>query len=246
MRILSSLILGISLIVGLYLAGNHIGQGGSRFRADNRSLTVKGLAEQQVKADTAVWRIQFRRAGNDLPAVQAEIANDSKLTQAFLQQQGFTAQDINLPPVRVVDKLANEYGGSGQEAMRYIVSGTVVIATKNVDLVQKAEQNLGQLQSQGVMLDVKDEGSSANPNYSLSNFNEELRPQLLQAATKNARDTAAQFAANLGVKVGKVRNANQGVIQILGADGQDESGYGSTSSVEKKLRVVSTFEFELK
>jgi hypothetical protein len=153
---------------------------------------------------------------------------------------------MNQPPVRVVDKLANEYGGSNQEAMRYIVSGTVVVFTKKVELVQQAEQNLGQLQAQGVMLDVKDEGSAANPNYSLSNFNDELRPQLLLAATKNARDTAKQFASNLGVDVGKVRNANQGVIQILGADGQDESGYGSASSIQKKLRVVSTFEFELK
>jgi hypothetical protein len=102
------------------------------------------------------------------------------------------------------------------------------------------------LQAEGVMLDVKEEGNAANPSYSLSNFNDELRPKLLQDATKNARETAQQFAKNLGVDVGKVRNANQGVIQILGADGQDESGYSSTSSTQKKLRVVSTFEFELK
>ena len=64
MRIFSSLIIGISLIVGLYLAGSNIGQGGSRFRADNRSLTVKGLAEQQVKADQlADAQLPLGRAG---------------------------------------------------------------------------------------------------------------------------------------------------------------------------------------
>ena len=246
MRIFSSLIIGISLIVGLYLAGSNIGQGGSRFRADNRSLTVKGLAEQQVKADTAHWRIQFRRAGNDLSVLQAEIAQDKGRTQAFLQKQGFDPKELTMPPVRVVDKLANEYGGGNEHGMRYIVSGQVIIISAKVDLVQQAELNLGQLQAEGVMLDVNEEGNAANPSYSLSNFNDELRPKLLQDATKNARETAQQFAKNLGVDVGKVRNANQGVIQILGADGQDESGYSSTSSTQKKLRVVSTFEFELK
>ena len=45
----------------------------------------------------------------------------------------------------------------------------------------------------------------------------------------------------------ELRNANQGVIQIFGANGQDESGgYSASSSMEKKLRVVSTFEFDLK
>ena len=48
MRFLSSLILSLSLLVGLYLAGQQIGQGTARFRADNRSLIVKGLAEQEV------------------------------------------------------------------------------------------------------------------------------------------------------------------------------------------------------
>ena len=90
MRFLSSLILSISLLVGLYLAGQQIGQGTARFRADNRSLTVKGLAEQEVKADLATWNIAFRRAGNDYPQLQAEIKADKEAVQAFLTKQGET------------------------------------------------------------------------------------------------------------------------------------------------------------
>ena len=52
MRLFSSLIIGISLVLGLYLAGQKVGEGTARFRADNRSLTVKGLAEQPVKRKT--------------------------------------------------------------------------------------------------------------------------------------------------------------------------------------------------
>jgi hypothetical protein len=71
--------------------------------------------------------------------------------------------------------------------------------------------------------------------------------QLLADATKNARITAQQFASDSGAQVGKIRSANQGTIKIFGSDGNDESApYSPTSTPSKKIRVVSTFEFELR
>jgi hypothetical protein len=69
---------------------------------------------------------------------------------------------------------------------------------------------------------------------------------LLADATKNARAIAQQFAADSGATVGKIHSANQGAIQIFGTDGNDESApYSRTSTLTKRIRVVSTFEFEL-
>ena len=71
--------------------------------------------------------------------------------------------------------------------------------------------------------------------------------QLLAEATKNARLTASQFASDSGATVGRICSANQGMIQIFGSDGNDESApYSPTSTPVKKIRVVSTFAFELK
>jgi hypothetical protein len=95
-----------------------------------------------------------------------------------------------------------------------------------------------------VLLDGQE--GPANPRYVITTFNA-LRPQLLADATKNARLTAQQFASDSGATVGKIRSANQGAIQIFGTDGMDESApYSATSTPGKKIRVVSTFEFELK
>lgn len=86
----------------------------------------------------------------------------------------------------------------------------------------------------------------ANPRYVVSTFNE-LRPGLLAAATANARAIATQFAGDSGASVGGIRSANQGNIQIFGSDGNDESApYSPTSTPVKKIRVVSTFDFELR
>jgi hypothetical protein len=90
------------------------------------------------------------------------------------------------------------------------------------------------------------EGGGANPRYVVSKFND-LRPQLLADATRNARATAQQFAADSGAQVGGIRSANQGSIQIFGLDGGDESApFSPTSTPVKRIRVVSTFEFELR
>ena len=242
MRFLSTLILSLSLLAGLYLAGQQIGEGTARFRADNRSLTVKGLAEQEVKADLATWNIAFRRAGNDYPELQAQIKADKEAVQAFLTKQGFAAAEVQAQPMRTVDKLTNEYGGGqGEDRARYILTGKYTVKSKNVDLVASALGHLDELQAGGILLDTE---GNANPSYALTNFNQELRPLLLDHATANAKATAEEMAKKLGVKVGKLRSANQGVIQIFGAEQDNE--YGGEGSMQKKLRVVSTFEFDLK
>jgi len=247
MRMLSQCFLGLCLVAGLYLAGQQIGRGGTHWKNDVRTVTVKGLVEKEVKADQAVWKLSFRRASGNLGEAQTQIKTDKEAVLVFLQQQGFKPEEISQLPTRTVDKMANEYGNNNQneDKLRYVLVGQVLVTTTQVDRVKDALEKTDQLQAGGVVLDISQD-NGANPRFNLSKFNE-LRPQLLAQATQNGRETAEQFAASAGVKVGKLRSANQGVIQIFGADGQDESGgYSATSSIQKKVRVVSSFEFDLK
>ncbi|CAN0603394.1 unnamed protein product [Ectocarpus sp. 12 AP-2014] len=82
----------------------------------------------------------------------------------------------------------------------------------------------------------------AGPRYELRAFNDAKAP-LLKAATENARTQAIRFAEESGATLGKLKSANQGVIQITGAGGDQ---YGSAASRKKRLRVVSTFVYFLK
>ncbi len=244
--IVSAIIVGVCFLIGLSAGGYFIGKAGARFKADVRTVTVKGLVEKEVKADQAVWTLSFRRASENLKDAHARISSDREATIAFLKNQGFQENEISIQPVKIVDKLARDYdSGQANERYRYVVTNSVRVTTKNVDLVIKTLGETEKLLKSGVLLDGQMEGM-ANPRYSITTFNE-LRPQLLAEATKNARLTAQQFASDSDVKVGKIRSANQGNIQIFGTDGNDESAYYSpTSTPVKKIRVVSTFEFELR
>jgi len=69
----------------------------------------------------------------------------------------------------------------------------------------------------------------------------EIKPEMLKAATKNARIAANEFAENAGVKVGGIRSARQGsfVIRDVG------QSYGETGKIEKDVRVVTSVTFFL-
>jgi len=246
--VLPAVIVGLCLVIGLSVAGYFVGRGALRFRSDARTVTVKGLVEREVKADQAVWTLGLRRASETLPDAHARISADRDAAVAFLKKQGFPDAEIERQPTRTVDKLAREYGQpQASDRFRYVVTTSVVVKTANVDLVRTALGSTEELLKSGVVLDGEREGGAANPRYIVSKFND-LRPQLLADATKNARAaTAQQFAADSGAQVGSIRSANQGSIQIFGLDGGDESApFSATSTPMKRIRVVSTFEFELK
>jgi hypothetical protein len=218
--LIAALIVGICLLVGLTAAGYYVGRGTARFKSEAHTVTVKGLVEKEVKADEAVWTLSLRRASDDLKDVHARVSADRKTVNAFLQKQGFNESEITRQPIRTVDKLARDYGQpQANERLRYLVTTAVVVRTANIELVQKSLGSTEELLKAGVILDGEREGNAANPRYVVSKFNE-LRPQLLAEATKNARTIAQQFAADSGAYRRQDSFGQPGSIQIFGSDGK--------------------------
>jgi hypothetical protein len=219
-------------------AGWSVGQGVERFRMADRAVTVKGLAEQDVKSDFAVWTLAFRRGGDEFGAVQKALAGDRERVVAFLQGQGFGKDEIVVHPLQVRDLYAREWG-SERVPLRFNGQGQVTVKSARVGQVAAAAGQVDPLIQAGVQL-TNDQGPSG-PSFQLRGFNE-VKPKLLAEATRNAREQAAKFAADAGAKLGPLKSANQGVIRVLDDDG-GEADTGRT--IGKRLRVVSTFEFEL-
>ena len=95
----------IILAFGIALGGFFIGNGIYHSLA-RRTVTVKGLAELDVVADTAVWNIKFNRVGGDLTRVQADIDSDIQKTRAFLIDNGFEEGELQNMRITVRDKYA--------------------------------------------------------------------------------------------------------------------------------------------
>lgn len=233
--IISSFLLCIGLILGGFFPGYYY----YLTKFNNNTVTVKGLAEQNVTADLAIWKLKLITTDNNLDIAQQLIQNQTKETISFLKTIGFNDNEINTSPTDTQDTLASPYRNNEQNSPRFILSQTITIKSNNVDLVENSIPKTDTLIAKGI---VFDNSYGDTISYIFTKLNE-IKPQMLEQATKNALKSAQEFAKNSNSKVGKIKHANQGVFTILSRD--NLSNILETEQKEKTIRVVTTIEYWL-
>ncbi len=235
-RIISGLLISLGLIGGGFFPGYYY----YKAKMQSNFVTVKGLAEMNVKADLAVWKIKFVTTNNNLLAAQQEIARQKSEIVSFLQKKGIQAFEISEGRVETNDLMATPYRGGNDMDSRYILSQIITVRSVNVDTVEQALRDNGELVASGVIFDAQSYGSPVS--YIFTKLNE-IKPQMLEEATRNAAQAAEEFAKSSNSKVGKIRTANQGVFSILPADETPDAM--QSQQINKKVRVVSTIQYWL-
>ena len=208
-------------------------------KRDANTVTVKGLAEMDVKADLAIWEIKYVVTGNNVIEAQKEVDNQADIIEKFLLKNGIAAEEINLGRLETTDLMANPYR-TNDSSVRFILNRTIVVKSENVDTIADVLNKSGELVSKGIIFS-QDYGFPVS--YLFTRLNE-IKPQMLADATDNARQAAKEFAKNSGSKVGAIRHASQGVFSIL--PGEQTMSASESQQINKKVRVVSTVEYWLK
>ena len=234
-RLIPAAVFGGLLALGLIGSGALIGQGVVNARVGDRSVSVRGLAERNVKADLAVLPLRFTASGEVLSEVQGRIDGDLAIVRQFLTTQGYPAEAVSLGRLEVADRRSREYA-SQDNGPRFILAQTVIVRTNDVDRVQATTRALNDLVRQGVVLQ-----DFSGPTYVFTKLND-VRPAMIAEATAAARTGAEQFAEDSGAPLGPIRQATQGSFQILA---RDEIG-DEAQSPDKKVRVVTTISYRLR
>jgi len=217
------------LAIGIILLGWFIKSGIDNFSNKDRKVTVKGLAEREVKADKVIWSISTNDMGNDLPTLYQSINEKTSKIKAFLKQNGIDEQEVTVNPPTVNDLESNQWS-ENRKNFRYIINTTLTVSTKKVDLVKTAIFRQAELLKQGVAI----EGS--NPQYEYVSF-QQMKPEMMEEAIKNAQKTAEQFAKASDSELGKIQTAGQGQFEIGDRD--------QNTPYIKKVRVVTTVTYSL-
>jgi hypothetical protein len=228
------------LAIGVAVAGWFVGDGFVRSRAADRFVSVKGVAERDATADIALWPIRFTSTDDVLARAQQKFDESRVAILAFLARNGIEAGATELQGFEVVDAMADRYRND-TTSNRYIISGTLMVRVEDPALVQAASQKVGELAQTGVVLS-SGSGYAAGPTYLFTKLND-LKPRMIAEATASARESAEQFAKDSGSRLGAIRQASQGVFQILPRD--RAPGVMEESQVNKTVRVVTTVEYIL-
>jgi hypothetical protein len=229
-KIISAAIIAVGIIVlGLCIKG-----GFDNFTNKDRKVTVKGLAEKEVKADKVTWPIVSKELGNDLPELYMRIGQKQRTIKNFLLANGIKEGEISINAPKVIDLSAEQYSDNNHP-YRYNVTLIVTVTSNNVDQVRSIIARQGELLKQGVAIVAGDYDNTIS--YEYVSFRK-MKPKMMEEAIANAEKTAQQFATNSHSTLNKIVNADQGQFSI---DNRDNN-----TPYIKKVRVVTTVTYSLK
>lgn len=216
--------------LGIVIGGALVALGFREMARQNRAVTVKGLSTKDVKADYVVWPLSFAINGDNLPILYRDLASVQKTIIDFLKEKGFAADDIHLGNITVNDNWSGYYNQRPDN--RYSLSSSVIISTANVELVIANQGCQSELLNKGIILNSQEWSIDYQYNGLV-----ELKPSMIEEATKNARTVAQKFADDAHCRLGSIRRANQGQFSIESDQYQPWI---------KHVRVVTTVDYYLR
>lgn len=231
----SALVLGLSLIIGLTGLGYLLGSYAIAVKEYDRTVSVRGLAELEVNADVVIWPIQFTLAGNDLEALYNLIDSSNTKILTFLQNHGIDPSAVTLAPPAITDRLAQNYGNGSPVELRYSAQQNLTVYSADIVGVRTLMSSMSELGREGIVFS----GSEYNlqPEYIFNRLND-IKPAMIEEATREARAAAQKFAADSQSSLGNIRQASQGQFSINDRDRNNPH--------IKNVRVVVTVEYYLK
>ncbi|MBR4507479.1 MAG: SIMPL domain-containing protein [Alphaproteobacteria bacterium] len=226
------------IALGLLFVGFFPGYYYYKSKFNYNAVTVKGLAEQDVEADLAIWEIKFVATGNDLVKTKDNLEKQTVAVLEFLMENGFSNDEIEMGGTETNDLMANPYRGNEDIKSRFILTRTLTVRSNQVHNVAETYTKTGDLINAGVVFENRYDSPIS---YIFTKLND-IKPQMLELATKNARISALEFAKSSDSTVGKIHTANQGVFSILP---RDNANAPESQQINKKVRVVATIEYFL-
>lgn len=225
---------GLAVMVGLVVLGLMIPRAVSVYRSYDRTVDVKGLCEREVKADRVIWPITYKVMADDIRSIYSQLDGSVATIKDFLLSGGISEDEISVSVPSVSDKFANEYG-ENQRTFRYIAKNVVTVCTDKVDLVLALMARQSELLKKGIVTESNDWENRVEFSYEGLN---DIKPEMIEIATMNAREAAQKFAKDSGSRLGKIKTANQGTFSIVDRD--------SNTPYIKKVRIVTYVTYYLK
>ncbi len=218
---------------GIVIFGFVIKSAADNFIEKERVVSVKGLAERDVPADLVVWPLVYKEAGNDPAEMYSTITRKNAIIVEFLKANGLTDAEISVSPPSVYDKQADRYNDD-RSAYRYKATSVITVTSNKVDAVRAMMQQQAELMKQGIAIVGADYQYRVSYEFTALN---DIKPAMIEEATKSARSAAEKFAKDSDSSLGKIRNANQGTFSIADRD--------ANTPYIKHVRVVTTVTYYL-
>jgi len=241
---ISKAILGTGLVVMLGVAGGLIGstfiaagaytKRGELTQRKEQTLRVTGSARKRIRSDRAIWRVVIMGKNANLQEAYRILQAGVDKVKKFLDTRGFPEVEVKIGSIDTTTYyIKDEKGRDTRKVDEYHLSRGFTITSTRLEEISSASAEVTELLSEGVLV------VSSAPDFIYTKI-ADLKVEIIGEASKDARARAEKIVTNAGCRLGEVRSARMGVLQITRPDSTEVSDYGiyDTSTIEKDATAV--------
>lgn len=232
---------GAALAAGLILSSLIFGWFYTKTKKDNEAIIVTGAARTRIKSDLVLWNAGVTSEAPKLADAYRQLSESIPRVREYLIGKGIAENQITVSSITTTTlHRQNENGVDTSEITGYSLRQQLEIRSGEVDKIARIAREATELINQGILIE------SNAPQYYYTRLGD-LKIEMLGEAAKDAKTRAERIAASTGSRIGTVRAAKMGVMQITAADSTEvsDAGISDTSSIDKDITAVVNISFSL-
>lgn len=229
----TAFILGVFIVLAFGVFGVFFKQS----RQQQQTVKVVGYATHEFDSNVVKWTVSLSQRVS-ISGTQEGYRVMAKKLETFKdvwEKTGISTTEFKVFPITV----NREYSNGGHSG--YSLSQRIYILSEDLKKIEQIAIDPAVFVNAGLTFD----------NSQMEFFStelEEIKKELLGAATQNAKERAELIVSKTDLKVDKLLSARSGVFQITEPYSTQVAGYGvhNTSSPTKNIKVTVSAEFSLK
>jgi len=226
----AALILGLCFVAGTLVLS-------TTWRANVKAaqtLKVTGSAKMDLVSDLARLRLTVEGNGATAEAAWNDLQRQLPLVLDAMQEQGVSDDQIERFPVNSwsMDEFDRNGNRTGR-ALSHQTNQDLQLVISDVDLAKRLSLNLSGLVTEGVSVRL------GQPEYLFTGL-AAVKEEVQAMAAEDAMRRAQKVAEAAGAKLGSIRDARMGVLQVTPRHSTVVSDYGvnDNSSIDKQITAV--------
>jgi hypothetical protein len=224
-----------SFLTSTVIASRAYVQRGAEAERRARALEVTGSARTRIRSDLALWSIRVAGEAKGLEEAFARLTASVEAVRGFLKGRGFSDEAVTLGSIETTPHFGrDEKGNATREVVTYELARHVEIRVEErVEDVARAAGEVTELLKTGAHVE------SGAPRFVFTKL-ADLKLRMIGEATANGRERAERIAVESKCRLGAVKEARAGVLQITRPDSMEvsDSGMNDTTSIAKDVSAV--------
>lgn len=230
------------LAAGLVVAALVLSQAWmTHLKTTRQTLDVTGSAKMTIASDFGILRGTISSAAPTAAEAFRSLEAQKPVLTSYLVEGGFDAGEVRMfPPTTFATWEFDRNGHRTGRALSHTYAQRFEATSADVRLVESVSGSIAELVERGVTLNLE------MPEYHFTKL-ADIKMEVQALAAEDARMRAARIAEASHSKLGPIRRARMGVLQITPLHGNEISSYGMNdlSSIDKEIRAVAHAAFSI-